>query len=184
MSALIWHDAVALWGPAPYDALAAHRLPDLHADVGDEVRLLLLILLKIKGHAHERPAIAIAISRIEVEIVLAIAHHAALVVNCECVVVVAHDCAFPIGAPGRCAGRHRPEADGSSACTRRRDAAAADEAFLEVIETAGVEVVDVHAQRTGAHEWIHPGLLVEEDVGAAVNLIRIIATDNTGAGRG
>jgi len=54
---------------------------------------------------------------------------------------------------------------------------------LSMIEAAGVEVVDIHAQRTGAHEWIHPRLLVEEDVGAAADLIRIIAADDTGAGR-
>src|SRR6516164_11306087 len=98
-------------------------------------------------------------------------------------VVMAHDRPLPLRAPGRRAGRHRAEADRSTASARRRDATATDKTFLHVIEAACVEVVDIGVQGTGAHERIHPGRLIEEDGGAAADLVGVVAADDAVAGR-
>src|SRR5262245_59097369 len=93
-------------------------------------------------------------------------------------VVMAYDRPLPLRAPGRRAGRHWAEADRPAASARRRDATATDKTFLHVIEAACVEVVDIGVQGTGAHERIHPGLLIEENGGAAADLVGVVAPDD------
>src|SRR5215472_11063123 len=98
-------------------------------------------------------------------------------------VVMTHDRPLPLRAPGRRTGRHGAKADRPAAGARRRDTTTADKTFLRVIETAGVEVVDIDGERTGTHERIHPSLLIEEDRGTAVDLVGVIAPDNAVARR-
>src|SRR5579863_5023760 len=97
-------------------------------------------------------------------------------------IVVAPDRALPLRAPRRRAGRHRPESDRPSGRSRGRNAAAADESFLAMVEAPGVEVVDHRAQRARAHERIHPRALIEEHCGAAADLIGIVAANDALAG--
>src|SRR5262249_49698802 len=134
--------------------------------------------MKVERHAQERPAVAVAVGRVEIKIVLAIGHHAALIVDSQRMVVVAHHRALPLRAPGRRAGRHWPESDWSSGRTRSRDAAAADEPFLAMVKAPGVEVVNHHGQRACGHERIHPRPFIEEHRGATADLIGVVAADH------
>src|SRR5262245_49108377 len=133
--------------------------------------------MKVECHAQQRSAVTIAISRVKIEIVLAIGHDAALVVDGQRLVVMTHDRPLPLGAPGRRAGRHGAKADRPAAGARRRDTTTTDKTFLHVIETAGVEVIDIDGERTSADERIHQSIVTEEGSGVAADLVRGIAPD-------